>query len=488
MFLASAKNLAQADLFNLGAFNQSSPTYVNGIIDTNTTWTAANSPYIVSSNILVETGATLTIEPGVTVKFAGKYYLMVKGNLKAQGNSSSLITFTSNAPSPSWGDWEGIQTSEYDANLNLNYCKIQYANTAVYSAEADTEISNSEFSMNSIGISVKWYYRYYHTGRNISGTISKNSIASNDLGIKIDIHYDVRGGLRIEDNEIAYNWEGMKISFFHLSGFVLSVVRNRISLNGQVGVEMLGSIYEGSFVNMTQNCITFNDNVGIAFVLWGYPEILRLVAKDNDLHNNKVYDFLVSQPLGEESFDYTLDVGENYWGTTNTTLVDSKIYDFYDDYKLGKANYVPLLTSSLESRYPDAVLHRLKPRVSIASPVNGTSVTSSDIGLIWSSERAGIDHYEVRLDDSTWTNVVGTADSFTFSGLGNGPHKVEVKAVDRLFGSSVASVNFIAAIPPSQPQQPDLTPLVYIAIAILIAVGSTRAYSKWRNRSRKTKM
>jgi hypothetical protein len=45
-------------------------TTVSGGIFSNTTWTAANSPYIVTGNIVLFPGYVLTIQPGVTVKFS----------------------------------------------------------------------------------------------------------------------------------------------------------------------------------------------------------------------------------------------------------------------------------------------------------------------------------------------------------------------------------------------------------------------------------
>ena len=63
--------------------------------------------------LLVKDGATLTIEPGVTVKaLAGgtDVYILVEkgGKIIADGTAANPIVFTSNATSPQAGDWGGI--------------------------------------------------------------------------------------------------------------------------------------------------------------------------------------------------------------------------------------------------------------------------------------------------------------------------------------------------------------------------------------------
>jgi len=55
--------------------------------------------------VVVSSGVTLTIEPGVTVKFDSGKALQIRGELVAQGTSVSPITFISSASSPAAGDW-----------------------------------------------------------------------------------------------------------------------------------------------------------------------------------------------------------------------------------------------------------------------------------------------------------------------------------------------------------------------------------------------
>src|SRR5436190_20836193 len=84
-------------------------TNVSGGIYANTTWTLANSPYIVVDTVVVFPGVVLTIEPGVVVKFETNKRLEIRqAALIANGTSTDSITFTSNAINPSPGIWDEI--------------------------------------------------------------------------------------------------------------------------------------------------------------------------------------------------------------------------------------------------------------------------------------------------------------------------------------------------------------------------------------------
>ena len=89
----------------LVAFSTVYATDVSGAINSNTTWTLANSPYVVTGNVLIANGVTLTIEAGVTVKVNSDLYIKVEGTLKAVGTSSAYITFESSASTQAKSDW-----------------------------------------------------------------------------------------------------------------------------------------------------------------------------------------------------------------------------------------------------------------------------------------------------------------------------------------------------------------------------------------------
>ena len=85
-------------------------------------WSLENSPYLVTDHITILAGQTLTIEPGVEVRFQGYYKFNVLGNLQAQGTENARILFTAENQTTGWG---GLRISTGDV-INLKYCRIEY--------------------------------------------------------------------------------------------------------------------------------------------------------------------------------------------------------------------------------------------------------------------------------------------------------------------------------------------------------------------------
>src|ERR1035438_1469274 len=131
-------------------------TNVSGGIYSNTTWTLNNSPYIVVDTLVVFPGDTLTIEPGVVVKFAnGKFLEIREATLIALGTSTDSITFTSNSNNPIPGIWRSIYFNSTLTNTasKFSYCNFYYAKYGLEKPNLDSAIiKNSNFMYNESGI------------------------------------------------------------------------------------------------------------------------------------------------------------------------------------------------------------------------------------------------------------------------------------------------------------------------------------------------
>jgi hypothetical protein len=91
---------------------------VSGSITT-TTWTVANSPYVVTDSVTVESGNTLTVEPGVDVVFDADVPFLIEGSLLGHGTQSDSIRFLSGLSDT----WRGLRLSGGDSSF-LSHTRI----------------------------------------------------------------------------------------------------------------------------------------------------------------------------------------------------------------------------------------------------------------------------------------------------------------------------------------------------------------------------
>jgi hypothetical protein len=116
-------------------FTGSGPSVHTSDITADSTWYPSGNPHIIGASIEVYNNATLTIMPGCIVKFEPGYELDVgytsAGALKAIGKADTTILFTSDAASPSKGDWNLVGMYEYTMpTTQFAYCTFEYGGTA----------------------------------------------------------------------------------------------------------------------------------------------------------------------------------------------------------------------------------------------------------------------------------------------------------------------------------------------------------------------
>jgi hypothetical protein len=103
-------------------------------ISTDTVLSLACSPYVVEGPLTVIAGATLTIEPGVEVRFRRRAWLMVGdgydlGRLVARGTAAARIVLHSDEPASAAGDWGGVVADDTD-QLELHFVDVSHAGMA----------------------------------------------------------------------------------------------------------------------------------------------------------------------------------------------------------------------------------------------------------------------------------------------------------------------------------------------------------------------
>jgi parallel beta-helix repeat protein len=210
--------------------NAMAGTPKSGTILTDETWVFAGSPYWIEGNVNIASGATLTIEPGVEVKFNGFYSFNVDGNLAVIGTETNRTTLTSNSTTPYHNDWDTIYVNS-TGHIEIKYCDISYGRNALYLTSSGNVITNNNILNNGKtvfpkGIGILLIY-------SSNNTIANNNISNNGGGIVLTSS----SNNTISGNNVSNNWGAM--SMWLSSNNLLT---NNSMSNNSDGIELLSSL------------------------------------------------------------------------------------------------------------------------------------------------------------------------------------------------------------------------------------------------------
>ena len=154
----SSGNISAGVVSDVVVPNSTAVTNVSGALSGDTTWAAG--VYRVTSNVTINGGASLTILPGVIVKFDSNVQLIVNGTLNALGTPGSPIVFTSynddSAGGDSNGDGPSSGTAGYwgritcgnGSNTQMNSCIVRYSGrtgtSTIYGSSATINLNGCE--------------------------------------------------------------------------------------------------------------------------------------------------------------------------------------------------------------------------------------------------------------------------------------------------------------------------------------------------------
>ncbi len=361
--------------------------FVGGMLPTDYVFKKALSPYIINQNLFIPFDYQVVIEAGVEIRFQKNMCFKIGGVLQAVGTQTDSIVFTSAELSPSPGDWQYIQFvtlaradgQQVDlikatqrgiipdrTNRVLKFCRIQYAQLGIYCDNGSsptvsycTITKNSDCGILSGGWDV------------CSPRITGNIIKDNGCGIHCDMGFPIidsniisnnYGGIYMESTDsatITNNVISNNMQDGIFAGYGKHVIKNnaiinnsdrgiytsggcqimynKISANGygqansvhpvnKAGID----VYSSSQVQITYNLIDSN-KVGI--ICEGSDRTGLLISNNNICHN------LNNNFSNQNSSDIT--VQQNWWGSVDGTIIDSGIFDYYDDFQYGKVLYQP---------------------------------------------------------------------------------------------------------------------------------------------------
>jgi len=309
---------------NLKIFPTAKATYVEGYITQDTIWTLVDSPIVISKDIIVYPNATLTIEPGVKVKFGGAFSIIISGRLYANGLNKT-ITFTSNREQPEVGDWNTIKFNGTQKST-LTGCFIAYAKDGIHIENGDIEIEDSTVSFSQNGITmangklrmqnstVSLCHRNGINATNSELIIQNTTIMENEGN---GIYITGNGHTSLQLNTIIANGNGMLLTGNETSD--VNISKNRISANKQNGVQIDANNHTD--ITIVNNIVSSNDkgfyisspiNVHLTNNSICYNEIGILYDEGSHTANyNDVYDNEMGMDVLSNA---TVNAEHNYWG------------------------------------------------------------------------------------------------------------------------------------------------------------------------------
>lgn len=338
-------------------------TDVSGIISQDTVWDKAGSPYIVKGNILVDTGATLTIGEGVSVLFSADNYIQIRGKLLARGTNNNKISFSSN------NDLKQGKVQLYSNENILEFFLITHLSYGICVYGDSNLIQN--------GLISDCYYDGIYASSSESNIFSECEIS--ECGYYGGIHLNYYA-----NNNTIMNCRVTKCTYgISLTSNVGrcsdNIIRNCILIDNQnEGIYLLN----GSNTNIS-NCYIENNLNGIGShnngnsisycTIDSNKENGIVIHPDDVIKNNNIYFNLVNIK-SVYGINKQTDCTNNYWGTTDKTEISNNIYDFYDDFNLCKVIYEPYLLAPYGSN-TDATAKEIKVN---GNDINGfSSVTES---------------------------------------------------------------------------------------------------------------
>jgi hypothetical protein len=351
-----------------------SQIFFNGGIYSNANWTLANSPYIITGNVVVFPGVTLNIEPGVEIRIKEGpnftyYAIESRGTINMIGEPDALITVRADSAVTTVGSWSGfIVKNSQGGVINYDYVSISNAIAAVsYDGSLPESIAlhNSFYTYNyqciNVGINLLLEDCVFeHNTMAVYGwsifNIKNCIFDSNEVALNIYVSDCIIDSCVFIDNNSAINFSSYAYNGFTITNslFENNIIgcnypgngtisncefqNNGEALINTVDVDITDCLFENnstalglSFGSTLTNCEVYNNEIGVEIGPFTFGQPAPIIE------NNKIC-FNTSYNI-ENITDLNLYIPTNCFCETDSAIIESKILDGYDDITKGLISY-----------------------------------------------------------------------------------------------------------------------------------------------------
>lgn len=315
-------------------------TYVGQSIDQHTIWTKSNSPYVITSDLLVEKGISLTIQAGTQVFFSKETQITVAGNLIAVGNKSQKISFTGLNNS----DWNGFfftkSCNDYNPDnqkgVCFKYCSFKGTGNAptllIRSKGCNINISNCSIESCYTAIQTErqaelWLtkscFKYCNRVLNIRNT----SLATVKQNKMTNCNSIMLGGTTIFKENVLKKFTGngrhAGLVVWMLGGGIIDISNNQFIKFEDYAIKLHKMSTRSSFL-VTNN--DFKHNQTNLKLSCKHFNLGTSLIENNNFYNYKQYHISLFEPCSGEENE-VLEVGANYWGKLSEEEVKKATLD-----------------------------------------------------------------------------------------------------------------------------------------------------------------
>lgn len=330
-----------------------SAVYDKALLSEDVTW---RGTVLVKGYVVVAPQATLRMEPGTVVRFAGSgdgsgesARLVVQGRIQAVGSAELPIILTSDRPKPTRGDWGGISFVSSEKRNVLEQCRIEYASAGIQAIFSTVSLKAVSITGTQTGLLIR-----DSVVQMTGGTVTESeagieahdselelrdaSIAGCKSGMIINRSAVGFSAVKVRDNQlIGISSEDCRIKItagevsgngfgVRLKGGEGQILATRFSGNLATALQLSGSrikVQRCGFVDNGQDAVRLEDG--------------RALITGNYFSGNKGFNIYNAGP------DKVVAL-QNWWGSGERAVILQKIHDAVRDLRSGPVQLFPWLT------------------------------------------------------------------------------------------------------------------------------------------------